>query len=407
MKLKSIKKAKFLRGQKVLMRVAYDITLAKKGKSWIAPDNRRLVATLPTIKYLLKQGVGIVFLSWLKRPDGKVMDKYRMDPVAKELSRLLNKPVDKVNDCVGLAVRSRIKKLKSGDLLMLENVRFHPEEMTSNSRFAKELTQGLDLICFDAWAQIHRIHASTLGILKYLPAYSGFLLDKEINNLEKITKHPKKPLTIILGGAKISDKVNVLQSLAQQADQILIGGGLANVFLKAQGVEIGRSYLEDVFVDQAKRKKINPVKAAKNILKQHKNIVLPLDLLVAKQMNQRAKPRLINLTKGEQIEKNEMFLDIGPQTIKYYSEIIKKSRTILWNGPLGVFEISQFELGTKKIARAVASAKAITVIGGGDTEEVVKKYKLEGKFDHVSTGGGAMLDFLAGQKLPVLDKLKE
>jgi len=407
MKLNSIKKLKSLHGKKVLMRVAYDITLSKQGKSWSVPDNRRIIATLPSIRYLLKQGCSLVFLSWLKRPDGKIIDKYRMDPVAKELAKLIKRPVSKLDDCIGREVKTKIKNLQPGELLMLENVRFHKQEMSNNAKFAKELSQGLDLICFDAWAQIHRIHASTLGILKHLPAYGGFLLEKEINYLEKITKHPKKPLTIILGGAKISDKINVLKSLAKQADHVLIGGGLANAFFKAQALDIGGSYVEDVFVDQSKRSKIDFVKEAGKIFKNNSNIVLPLDVIVANKLDAKAKTRIIDLSKPYKITKPEMFLDIGPKTIRYYLSIIKKSKTILWNGPMGVFEIKKFAMGTEKVARAVAKAKGLSIIGGGDTEDVVKDYHLEGKFNHVSTGGGAMLEFLAGKKLPVLEKLKK
>jgi len=406
MRLNSIKKLKSLRGKKILMRVAYDITLSKKGKFWLVPDNRRIVATLPTIKYLLKQGCSLVFLSWLKRPDGKVIEKYRMDPVATELSRLIKKPVSKLDNCIGKEVKIKIKNLQAGELLMLENVRFHKQEMLNNAKFAKELSQGLDLICFDAWAQIHRIHASTLGILKYLPAYSGLLLEKEIIYLEKITKNPKKPLTIILGGAKISDKINVLKSLAKKASYVLIGGGLANAFFKAKALNIGGSYVEDVFVDQSKRSKIDFVKEAGKIFKNSSNIILPLDVVVANKIDSKAKTRIIDLSKPYRITKREMFLDIGPKTIKHYLSIIKKSKTILWNGPMGVFELKKFATGTEKIAQAVAKAKALSIIGGGDTEDIIKNYHLEGRFNHVSTGGGAMLEFLAGKKLPVLEKLK-
>ncbi|MFH1565342.1 MAG: phosphoglycerate kinase [bacterium] len=405
MKLRSIKEVKNLKNKKILFRVAYDITLAKKGNGWIVPDNRRIAETIPTIKYLLKNGCSLVFLSWLKRPDGKVVEKLRMDPVARELSKLLGKKVAKVNDCVGEEVKNKIAKLKSGELLMLENVRFHPEEMSGDLKFAKELTEGLDLIVFDAFAQSHRIHSSTTGIMKYLPSYSGLLLDKELVYLEKITKDPKKPLTIILGGAKVSDKINVLRFLSKKADNILIGGGLANAFLKAIGTEIGASYVEDVFVDKAKRAKLDIISESKKIYKNSKNIVLPVDMLSAEKIDPKAKTKVVDLEKGEKIDPNWTFLDIGPKTMKKYSEIIKKSKTILWNGPMGVFEINKFAKGTKEVSSAIISTKAVSVIGGGDTESIVRKYHLEGKFTHVSTGGGAMLEFLEGKVLPAVRPL--
>jgi phosphoglycerate kinase len=405
MKLRSIKDVKNLKNKKVLCRMAYDITLAKKGKGWVVPDNQRIVATIPTIKYLLENGCSLVFLSWLKRPDGKVVEKLRMDPVARELSKLLGKKVSKVDDCIGSEVKSKIKKLKPGELLMLENVRFHPEEMVEDLKFAKEITKGLDLIVFDAFAQSHRIHSSTTGIMKYLPSYSGFLLERELSYLEKITKNPQKPLTIILGGAKISDKINVLRFLAKKADNILIGGGLANTFLKANEVGIGKSYVEDVFVDKAKREKLDFVKEAEKIYKNNKNIVLPIDMLSAEKMDAKAKTKMVDLSAGDIINPDWQFLDIGPKTIKKYCDIIKKSKTILWNGPMGVFEITKFAKGTKDVSKAIINTKTISIIGGGDTESIVHRYNLEGKFTHVSTGGGAMLEFLQGKVLPAVKPL--
>ncbi|MFH1187238.1 MAG: phosphoglycerate kinase [bacterium] len=405
MKLRSIKEVKNLKNKKVLFRAAYDITLAKKGNGWVAPDNRRIAETIPTIKYLLDRGCSLVFLSWLKRPDGKVVEKLRMDPVARELSKLLGKKVSKVDDCVGEEVKDKIAKLKPGELLMLENVRFHPEEMSEDLKFAKELTDGLDLIVFDAFAQSHRIHSSTTGIMKYLPSYSGFLLDRELSYLEKITTNPKKPLVIILGGAKVSDKINVLRFLSKKADNILIGGGLTNAFLKANGIEIGASYVEDVFVDKAKRAKLDIVSESKKIYKNNKNIVLPVDMLSAEKIDPKAKTKVVDLEKGEKINPNWTFLDIGPKTMKKYSDIIKKSKTILWNGPMGVFEVNKFAKGTKAVSNAIISTKAVSVIGGGDTESIVHKYHLEGKFTHVSTGGGAMLEFLEGKTLPAVKPL--
>jgi phosphoglycerate kinase len=408
MKLRSIRQAKNLKNKKVLYRVDYNFTLEKKGRGWAAPrHHRRFLETLPTIKYLLKQGCSLVFLSWLKRPNGKVVEQYRMDPVARELANLTNRPVTKVDDCVGPEVQDAIAKLKPQELLMLENVRFHPEEMEGDSQFAKELTKGLDLVVFDAFAQSHRDKPSTTGIMKYLPSYAGFLLENEVKHLQKVTKNPKKPFTIILGGAKISDKINVMRKLIPKADYVLIGGGLANIFFKANNISVGASYVEDIQVSQKSKVKSQKyfIQKAKEIFKNNNNIVLPIDMLAASKMNSRAKTKIIDISAGEKINKNWMFLDIGPKTIKKYNDIIKKSKTILWNGPVGVFEINKFAHGTKMIALTAARSKAICVLGGGDTEGVIRKYHLEGQFTHVSTGGGAMLKFLEGKILPAIKPL--
>jgi phosphoglycerate kinase len=400
MTLNSIKSVKNLKGKKILYRVAYDISLVQKGKSWVVPDNARITATLPTIKYLLDKGASIVFLSWLKRPDGEVVEKYRMDPVARELASLLQKPVVKIDQCIGDEVKEEIKNLKPGQLLMLENVRFYKEEMSGDKNFAKELTTGLDLIVYDAFAQGHRDAPSVTGIMKYLPSYAGLLLESEVKNLSKIIDKPKKPLTIILGGAKLSDKINVLKSLIKKADYVLIGGGLANIFLQAQNIAIGKSYIETAGVEKHQEHNYF-INEAKKILK-NKNIILPVDMLSAGSLDKIAKIEVVDLEKGEKIKDGWMFVDIGPKTMKKFDTIIKSSKTVLWNGPMGVFEVNQFAKGTKSAANAIVKSKAVSVVGGGDTEIIVKKYKLEGKFTHVSTGGGAMLSFLEGKMMPAI-----
>jgi len=403
MKLKSIREAKNLRGKRVLLRVAYDVPLIKPGKGFAVADDRRIRETLPTIEYLLKNQCRIVLLSWLGRPGGKVVEKYKMDPVAKALAKVLKKPVKKLDDSIGPKVFAEIQKMKAGEIIMLENSRFYPEEEKNSRLYAALLVHGLDLICFDAFAQAHRVHSSTTGIIKLLPAYAGLLLEKEIKALNKISQQPKKPLLIILGGAKISDKVAVLEKLIQKADQVLIGGGLANVFLKANKVPIGDSFIEDVFVDKARRKKVDSVKLAKRIYKKNrKKIILPLDLVAGNKMDANSLVEVIDLENKEKINQRWKFLDIGPKTLAHYLAEIKRAKTIFWNGPMGVFEIDKFAFGTKKIAQAIGRSKAISVVGGGDTESVIVRYQLEKKITHVSTGGGASLEFLTGQGLPAL-----
>ena len=405
-KIKSLQSVKGLKGKTVLLRVAYDIPLAQRGKNWVVADDRRITETVPTIKYLLKHNCKIVLLSWLSRPGGKIVEKYRMDPVAKKLSEILGRPVKKIDDCIGPKVFAEIKKIKPGSLLMLENVRFYHQEEENDKRFAKLLVAGIDLIVFDAFGQSHRIHASTVGITKLRPTYAGFLLEKELTALAKVTVKPVRPLVVVLGGAKISDKVSVLQQLVKIADHILIGGGLANIFLQAAGQPVGQSFVEDIFVDKAKRKKINFSRLAKKIYqKNRQKIVLPKDLLAANKIDAHALVEIIDLEKKEQINPHWTYLDIGPKTIAEYLSYFKKAKTIFWNGPMGVFEIPKFALGTKRIAQAIARSKAVTVLGGGDTESVIGQYNLNGQFTHVSTGGGASLEFLAGHELPALKHL--
>lgn len=406
MKLKTIREVKNLKGKKVLLRIEFNVPLKKQGTHWVVADDRRMQESLPTIKYLLEHKCRIALLTWMGRPDGKVVDKLRTEPIAKHLSKMLGRPVKHINDCVGPKVFDSIQKLKEGELLMLENVRFYPEEMAENKMFSALLVHGYDLVVFDAFGTIHRVHSSTTGITKFLPTYAGFLMEKEVSALNKVVQKPKKPLVVVLGGAKISDKVYVLHSLLKIADKVLIGGGLANVFLKAKKIPVGHSYLEDVFVDKARRKKVNSVVEAKKLLKKYPSkIVLPVDMLAGNAITDHALLETIDFEHKVKINKKWLFLDIGPKTIQNYLAEIKKAKTIFFNGPMGVFEISKFESGTKKIAQGVAQAKATTIIGGGDTEIVAAKYHLANKFSHVSTGGGASMAFIAGQEMPVLQKL--
>ncbi len=392
---------KNLSGKKVLLRVAYDAPLKKIGDKWTVADDRRIRETVPTIEYLLKNDCSIVLLSWLGRPKGQVVEKLKMDPVAKVLAKIIKQKVGKTDDCVGRAVVEKINKLKPREILMLENARFHPEEESNDRNFARQLVKGLDLIVFDAFAQAHRIHSSTTGITGLLPTYAGLLLAKELRFFEKLAKKPKRPFVAILAGAKISDKVGAIGRLVKVADKVLVGGGCANVFLKSLNVPVGKSFLEDVFVDKAKRQKADFIQMAKKLLKKYPDkIILPADLIAADKIDAAARTKIIKIGKG-QIPDDWTFLDIGPETIKLFVNEINQAGTILWNGPMGIFEINKFSAGTKKIAEAVANAKALTIIGGGDTETVAAKYKLEKKFTHISTGGGAMLDFIAsGGKLP-------
>lgn len=392
-----------IKGKKVLFRVAYDITLARQDGQWVVPDDMRIRATLPTLNYLLEQGCSIGILSWLKRPAGKVVEDLRMAPVAKKLSELIGKPVKALRDCVGPAVKAEIAAMNPGEIIMLENVRFHPEEEKGDPEFAKALVQGFDVIVYDAFAQAHRVHASTTGILGRLPRVAGFLFIKEIEYLSRILENPTRPFVVVLGGAKISDRVGVLRNLVGKADTILIGGALANTFLLSQGTNVGKSLVEDVFVDAARGEKQDCLAICRELLATGK-VRLPLDLVSAPSPES-AEQKIINFDKGEAIAPASAFYDIGPRTIGEYADVLASAKMIFANGPMGLFEKEQFARGTKAVAESMIASGATTVIGGGDTESIVTRYGWEGKFTHVSTGGGASLEFLAGKEFPVMKYL--
>ena len=381
-----------VKGKKVLLRVAYDITLEKQAGEWIVPDDLRINATIPTIQYLLSQGCSLGLLSWLKRPAGKVNLDLSLGPVAKRLGELLGKNVEMLSDCVGKEISKRILALKPGEIVMLENVRFHPEEEKNDPEFARSLTEGFDFIVYDAFAQAHRIHSSTTGILENLPASSGFLFEKEISFLSRLLEDVKHPFVVVLGGAKISDKIETMQNLLEKADSMLIGGALANTFLLAEGHEVGKSLVEDIYVNIAKGEKQDYVALAKEVLdKGREKVKLPVDFFAASSPDSAAS-KVVNIDQGEEISEDQGFYDIGPRTIELFEEILKSAKTVFMNGPMGFFEREPFALGTKRISEAIIQSGATSIIGGGDTEGIVSRYGWVGKFTHVSTGGGATLE---------------
>lgn len=418
MRLKKIKDID-IKGKTILFRVAYDIGPVERNGEWTIKDIARIEATLPTLKYLIEQECGIVMLTWVKRPGGKFVEKLSTRPHAQALARLINKPVDHINDCIGKKVEERVKSLNGGELLMLENSRFYPEEEAADQEFAKKLARGFDICVFDAFAQAHRIHASTTGILKELPSVVGFLMEKEMEAFEKIIESPERPLAVILGGAKISDKIDTLRFLLDKSDIVLTGGALVNTLLKARGVPTGASLVESRVVDK-KQARMNVLTIAKELLEQSpqvdanlefpagvsKKLVMPVDLVAAESAEHSAETEVVIIENGE-IKDNWKYLDIGQQTVDLYKKILEKAKTVFWNGPMGYFEIDQFAEGTKKIANAVIGTHAYSVVAGGDTETIIDKYGLQGKFDHISTGGGVSLRLLAGKDLPVVKYLKK
>ncbi|PIY95693.1 MAG: phosphoglycerate kinase [Candidatus Kerfeldbacteria bacterium CG_4_10_14_0_8_um_filter_42_10] len=405
-------------GKRVLLRIAYDITPKEVDGKMVIKNDARIRATLPTIEYLLERNCSLVLLSWLKRPGGKVVEEYRMNPVAEKLAEILGRPVKKMDDCVGPEVEKAVKAMRPGEIIMLENVRFHPEEEKEDPAFAKQLADLGELIVFDAFAQSHRVHSSTTGILKQKEAVAGFLVEKELNVLSALLENPKRPFVVVLGGAKISDKLDTIINLLDKADALLIGGALSNTFLKAKGVNVESSFIEDVYVNIAKGEKKDYLTLAKELLEKTsgqktsfkdipdlKFLQLPPDLAAAEKIEENVASKVVDLTEGETLPPGWTYLDIGPKSAELFSQAIQQAQTIFWNGPMGYFEIDEFAKGTEKVANAIVESKATSVIGGGDTEKIVKMFKLGGKFSHVSTGGGASLEFLAGKKLPAIELL--
>ncbi|KKU56057.1 MAG: phosphoglycerate kinase [Parcubacteria group bacterium GW2011_GWA1_47_11] len=397
MKLRTLKDVD-VRGKTILYRAPYDIGVEEVDGKLVVKDDLRIKGTLPTLRYLIEQNCKIVILTYVKRPDGQVVEKLRTTPHAKRLSELLGKPVDKADDCVGEKVEAKIAQMKPGELLMLENVRFYKEENEDDDEFAKQLAHGKDLIVFDGFPQAMRIHASTTGIERHLPAVAGLYLEGEVNMLGTLLENPSRPFTVIIGGAKISDKVDAVNNLLPLADKVLVGGAVANVFLKARGLELGKSFVEDVFVDSKRREKRDWVEYAKEILEKYKDkIVYPKDSVISDGTDSKT----IRLFSKE-IPRDWSAFDIGPATVEYFGDIIKTSGTVFLAGPMGKFEEDKFGEGSRGIIAAFKEAKGNTIIAGGDTIAMAQKYGDLRDFSHVSLAGGATLDFLAGKELPAL-----
>lgn len=385
-------------GKRVLVRVDFNVPLDMK--TGAITDDSRIRAALPTIRYLVDHRAKVILCSHLGRPDGKVVEELRMAPIAQRLSQLTNLPVSTASDCIGADVEKAVSTLKEGDILLLENIRFHTEEEANDPSFAQALAKLADIYVDDAFGTAHRAHASTVGIAKYLPAVAGFLMEKELKALGSLLTNPEHPFGALLGGAKVSDKIGLIQNISDKVDLLLIGGGMAATFLKAQGYEVGLSLVETdkqglahELMEAAKRKGIS--------------LLLPADVMVADSISAEATGEIVPIA---DIPTNKSIVDIGPKTVELFSQQIRQCQTVFWNGPMGVYEIPQFARGTKAMVELLASMKATTVIGGGSTAEIVEEMNLTHKMTHVSTGGGASLNFLKGKSLPgvsvLLDKEK-
>ena len=377
-----------VQNKKVLVRCDFNVPLDKEtGK---ITDNRRIRAAIPTIEYLIDHNAKVILCSHLGRPKGEFNLKYSLKPVAEELSKLLGKEVKLAKDVIGEDAEKLTSEIKEGEVVLLENVRFHKEEEENDPEFAKKLASFAEIYVNDAFGTAHRAHASTAGVADYLPAVSGFLIEKELEFLGNALDNPERPFVAILGGAKVSDKIGVIENLLDKVDTLIIGGGMAYTFYKAQGHSIGTSICEEDKIDLA-NDILNKAKE-KNV-----EILLPIDNHVSAEYSNEAEDKYID---SVEIPEGFMGLDIGPKTIELFKNAIKNAKTVVWNGPLGVTEFSKFEEGTKAIAEALAETEAVTVIGGGDSAAAVEKFGLADKMTHISTGGGASLEFLEGKVLP-------
>lgn len=377
-----------LRGKRILMRVDFNVPLDENRN---ITSDKRIVAALPSIKYVIENGGKLILMSHLGRPKGSPSPEFSLDVVAKKLSELLGKDVKFVNECIGPEVEKQVSELKDGDVLLLENVRFHKEEEKNDPEFSKKLAALGELYINDAFGSAHRAHASTEGVCKYMEkCASGFLMSKELQYLGQLLENPQRPFIAILGGAKVSDKIKVINNLLNIVDGLIIGGGMAYTFLKAEGKKIGNSICDDKDIPIAKE-------IIKKALDKNIPIYLPVDHIVAKEFKEDAES--LEVLRAS-IEEGWQGMDIGPITIEKFRNVILKAKTIFWNGPMGVFEFEKFSKGTLEIGKAIAESSAVSVVGGGDSASALKKLKLTDKMTHVSTGGGASLEFMEGVELP-------
>ena len=383
-----------LKGKKVFVRCDFNVPMDENKN---ITDNTRIVAALPTIKYLLEQNCKIILASHLGRPKGEVKPEFSLAPVAKELSKLLNKEVIMAKDVIGEDATNKAANLKEGEIMLLENVRFHREETDNDPEFAKKLASMAEVYVNDAFGAAHRAHASTAGIAQYLPAVSGFLIEKELTVLGNAINNPERPFMAILGGAKVSDKIGVIDSLLDKVDTLMIGGGMAYTFFKAQGYSVGNSLCE---VDKTGL----ALEAMEKAKQKGVKLLLPVDTKVGKEFKPDTESKTVAWT---EIPDDWEGFDIGEKTIEMFKEELKNAKTVIWNGPLGLFEFDQFAIGTNEIAKALSELDATTIIGGGDSGAAVEKAGLADKMTHISTGGGASLEFLEGKKLPGIECLQD
>lgn len=396
MKIKTLNDLTDIEGKRILLRVDFNVPTDDKGN---IEDDTRIQESLPTIKHLSKQGGKIIIVTHFGRPEGKKTDNLKVDFLAKHLGKILKQTVKKADEVLGKNVEEMIKKMKNGDIIMLENIRFEKEEEENDQKFAKKLAKHADIFVNDAFGTAHRAHASTSSVAQYLDSYAGFLLEKEINSLTPLVKEePIRPLTLILGGAKIDTKIGLIKSFVEKADFVLLGGGLANTFLAAAGYNIADSLYEEDKLEIARDTMLE-------FQKHHTRLILPKDVTVAEEISDKAETANVMI---QNIPNDVKILDIGKWTIEHYCDIIQESGTVIWNGPLGMYEYKPFRNSTLEIATTLAKHECDSIIGGGDTVDAIKKVNIPAEaFTHISTGGGACIEFLEGKKLPGIQALMQ
>ena len=380
--------------EKVLVRCDFNVPQDENGN---ITDTRRIVGAVPTIKYLIEHNAKTILCSHLGRPKGEVNPKYSLKPVQEELSKELGKDVKLANDIIGESAKTLTSNMKDGEVVLLENVRFDKREEENDREFSKELASLAEIYVNDAFGTAHRAHSSTAGVSEFLPSVSGFLIEKELKFLGDSLNNPERPFVAILGGKKVSDKITVINNLLEKVDTLIIGGGMAYTFLKAQGMNIGKSVCEEDKLDLAKE--LLKKAESKNV-----KLLLPVDVVVGSEFSETAESKVV---KASEIPDDWMGMDIGPETVEEFKKILENAKTVMWNGPMGVFEFEKFACGTNEVAKILASANATTVIGGGDSAAAVEKVGLADKMTHISTGGGASLEFLEGKVLPGIDCLED
>ena len=381
-----------VQGKRVLVRVDFNVPL-QNGR---VTDDTRIRGALPTIQYLMEHQAKTVLMSHLGRPKGTVVPELKMDPVAQRLSELLGHPVKKLDDCIGPAVEAAVAQMQPGDVVLLENLRFHPGETANDPGFAQALARLGELYVNDAFGTLHRKHASTYGVAQQLPAYAGLLVEREVQMLSRLLEGPERPYFAIVGGAKLSDKIGVLDDLLPRVDGFLLGGGLVFTFFKAQGLSVGKSLVDEELISEAQR-------FMEDARSKGVEVLLPEDVVVAPELAPNPPTRVVSV---REIPDDQMGLDIGPKTIEAFKAKIQKAKTLLWAGPLGAFETPPFERGTVEIAQAIAKSQAFAVVGGGDTAAALKVAGVESENIYISTGGGAALAFVGGRSLPALEVLR-
>ncbi len=394
MKKRTVRDIKVM-GKKVLVRVDFNVPLDMKTHE--ISDDTRIRAALPTIQYLIEQGARVILCSHFGRPKGEVVEDMRLAPVAQRLSELLGREVAYTDDCIGSDVEAEVWEMKDGDVLLLENVRFYADEEKNDPDFAGRLATLADIFVNDAFGAAHRAHASTVGVAHYLPAVAGFLMEKEIDYLDRALATPTPPFAAVVGGAKVSDKLAMLTNILRKVDALIIGGGMCCTFFKAEGKSVGKSTVEEDKIETVKGLLMEAAQAGVKVL-------LPTDVVVAREFSGGVPTQVVSVL---DIPDESIVMDIGPETIERYVDELSHCKTVVWNGPMGVFEYPEFKKGTESVARQLASMNATTILGGGSTAEAVEELGLAGKMSHVSTGGGAALEFLEGKKLPGVEALND